>query len=83
MRTKKGIVSKKSGDKTVVVTVHRYEMHPKYHKRYRVSKKFHAHDEGNTVQVGDEVVILETRPLSRLKRWRVVTSEEFSSLQQS
>lgn len=83
MRTKKGTISKKSGDKTVVVTVHRYEMHPKYLKKYRVSKKFHAHDENNTAQVGDEVTILETRPLSRLKRWRIITPEEISSLQQS
>lgn len=69
MRSKKGEVVSKSGNKSIVVEVHAYKMHPKYKKRFRVSKKFHAHDEKNECKVGDEVTIFETRPLSRLKRW--------------
>jgi len=79
MRTKKGIVTSKSGDKSLVVTVHRYKMHPKYNKRYRVSKKFHVHDENNVAQVGDEVLIAESRPLSKTKRWKLVSENELSS----
>ena len=71
MRSKKGEVVSKSGNKSIVVEVHSYKVHPKYKKRFRVSKKFHAHDEGNKYKVGDEVTIFETRPLSRLKRWTV------------
>lgn len=58
-------------DKTIVVTVHTYKTHPKYKKRYRTSKKFYAHDAENKFQVGDDVTIYETRPMSRLKRWTV------------
>lgn len=69
MRSKKGEVVSKSGNKSIVVEVHAYKLHPKYKKRFRVSKKFHAHDEKNECKVGDEVTIFETRPLSKLKRW--------------
>lgn len=58
-------------DKTIVVTVHTYKTHPKYKKRYRTSKKFYAHDPENKFQIGDDVMIYETRPMSRLKRWTV------------
>ena len=71
MRSKKGTVTSKSGDKSIVVTVHTYKQHPKYKKRYRISKKFHAHDETNQFTVGDDVTIYETTPLSKLKRWTV------------
>lgn len=71
MRSKKGFVRSKSGDKSIVVQVDSYKTHPKYKKRYRVSKAFHAHDEENKYQVGDKVTIYETRPLSKLKRWTV------------
>ena len=71
MRTKTGTVVSSKQDKTVVVRVDRYVNHPKYHKRYRVSKKFYAHDEENTAHAGDLVVISETKPLSRLKRWKI------------
>ena len=74
MRLKKGVVVSDKMDKTIVVEVHSYKMHPKYKKRYRVTKKFYAHDEANSCHVGDEVTICEIRPLSRLKRWRVVAS---------
>jgi len=57
---------------TIVVTVHSYKTHPKYKKRFRVSKKFYAHDPEKKYKIGDEVVIYETRPLSKLKRWTVI-----------
>ena len=58
--------------KTVSVQVDRTVLHAKYQKRYTVSKKYLAHNEDETVQVGDKVIIEETRPMSALKRWRVV-----------
>jgi small subunit ribosomal protein S17 len=58
--------------KTVVVLVERLKEHPKYHKRYRVSKKYKAHDEKGEFKTGDVVVIEECRPLSADKRWKVV-----------
>jgi small subunit ribosomal protein S17 len=70
-RSKKGIVVSNKMDKTIVIQVHTYKMHPKYKKRYRTSKKFYAHDPQNTYKIGDEVTIYETRPLSKLKRWTV------------
>ena len=73
MRTKTGIVTSTKMDKTVVVTVDAYKTHPKYKKRYKVSAKFYAHDEANACQDGQMVEITESRPLSKLKRWTVVT----------
>lgn len=58
-------------DKTVVVAVERIMRHPLYGKTVKRTKKFHAHDENNECRVGDVVEIMETRPLSRTKRWRV------------
>jgi small subunit ribosomal protein S17 len=72
MRTKKGTVTSSKMDKTVVVTVHSYKAHPKYKKRFRVSKKFYAHDPENKCKEGQEVTIKESKPLSKLKRWIVV-----------
>lgn len=59
-------------DKTVVVRVERITEHPLYKKKIRRSVKFKAHDENNMCSVGDKVLIEETRPLSKTKRWRVV-----------
>lgn len=59
-------------NKTVVVRVITRVPHPKFKKIIKRSVKFHAHDEENTAQVGDRVSIMETRPLSKLKRWRLV-----------
>ena len=59
--------------KTVSVRVDRTVIHPKYGKRYAVSAKYLAHNESPEIQAGDKVVIEETRPLSALKRWRVVS----------
>jgi len=58
--------------KTVVVKIDRSKMHPKYKKRYVVSTKLKAHDEARAYHIGDVVIIEETKPLSRDKRWRVV-----------
>jgi len=67
-----GVVVSDKMDKTVVVRVTREFRHPVYGKRVKFSKKYMAHDENNRCQVGDVVKIMETRPLSRHKRWRVV-----------
>lgn len=74
MRTKKGIITSNKMDKTLVVTVTSYKMHPKYKKQYSVSKKFYAHcEDSSKFNIGDTVVIEESRPLSKLKKWVLVT----------
>ena len=65
----------KSGDKTIVVQVERRFRHPLYGKELREFRKFHAHDEENGAKVGDKVRIVECRPMSRMKRWRLVEIE--------
>jgi len=65
------IVSDKM-DKTVVVEVERFKQHPKYKKRYQVHRKYKAHDEKNEFKEGDEVIIKETKPISKDKRWKVI-----------
>ena len=72
MRTKKGLVTSDKMNKTIVVSVHTYNSHPNYKKRYRITKKVYAHDENNTYKQWDIVVIKETKPTSKLKRWEVV-----------
>jgi len=67
-----GKVVSASNEKTITVLVETYAMHPLYGKRVKVSKKFRAHDELNTAKVGDIVEIMETRPLSATKRYRLV-----------
>lgn len=71
-RTFKGVVVSDKADKTAVVKVDRIKTHPKYHKRYTVSKNYKAHDERNEYKIGDKVIIQECRPLSKDKRWRVM-----------
>ena len=71
-RILEGVVVSDKGDKTIVVKVDTIKAHPRYQKVVRRSAKFHAHDEGNTAKVGDVVRIVETRPLSALKHWRLV-----------
>jgi small subunit ribosomal protein S17 len=68
---RRGIVVSDKGDKTIVVKVDVIKSHPKYKKVIRSTVKFHAHDEANTAGVGDTVRIVETRPLSKQKRWRL------------
>jgi small subunit ribosomal protein S17 len=66
-----GVVVSDKTDKTVTVQVARRFAHPLYGKQVGKTKKYHAHDENNEFQVGDTVRIVETRPLSKTKRWRV------------
>ena len=71
MRTIKGIVTSDKMNKTIIVSVYSYKSHPKYKKKYRVTKKFYVHDEDNVCVIWDNVTIKESRPLSRLKRWEI------------
>jgi len=64
-----GVVSSDKADKTIVVTVHTRKTHPLYRKQYMVTSKFMAHDEKNAAKVGDKVIISETKPISRRKRF--------------
>ena len=71
-KVRKGVIVKKSGAKTVKVAVSYRERHPVYGKIVTRTKNYQAHDEADTAKVGDTVVIMETRPLSATKRWRIV-----------
>jgi small subunit ribosomal protein S17 len=68
---RRGVVVSSAMDKTIVVKVDTVKAHPKYKKVVRRSSKFHAHDEENAAKVGDLVRIVETRPLSKTKNWRL------------
>jgi len=68
-----GVVVSDAMNKTRVVRVERRVRHPVYGKEMTLFKKFYAHDEKNESRKGDEVIIVETRPLSRLKRWRLLS----------
>ena len=67
-----GVVSSNKMDKSIVVLVERKVKHPLYGKFVKKSTKFHAHDEKNECSIGDTVKIMETRPISKTKRWRLV-----------
>lgn len=71
-KTRQGVVVSASGNKTCVVSVEDRKRHPKYGKMITRTTKLHAHDEENHCGVGDTVLIMETRPLSKLKRWRLL-----------
>jgi len=71
-RVIRGVVVSDKMNKTVVVAATRLKEHPKYRKRYKVTKRYKAHDEKNEFKVGDAVVIRETKPISKDKRWVVV-----------
>ena len=73
-----GIICKATNKKTVVVEVERTFKHPIYKKYIKRSKKYHAHDETDTLRVGDKVMIDESRPISKLKTWKVVSNEKTS-----
>ena len=79
-RTLLGKVVSDRMDKTITVRVERVFQHPKYKKFIRRHKKYHAHDEEGTAHVGDEVEIRECRPISKIKRWRLVQVVRRSSL---
>lgn len=75
-KTKTGTVVSNKMQNTVVVTVERTMQHPRYGKVIKRAKKYYAHSDNGDLQVGDKVVITETRPLSKLKKWRVVEKVE-------
>ena len=72
MRKLEGIVVSDKMHKTCVVAVEHLRKHKRYVKYYKVTKRLQAHDEDNTYHVGDRVIVEETRPISRTKRWKVV-----------
>ena len=71
-KTRVGIVTSDKMDKTVVVTIKNRVRHPLYNKIVNDTVKYKAHDENNECRVGDKVLVMETRPLSKDKRWRIV-----------
>ncbi|MES2225139.1 MAG: 30S ribosomal protein S17 [Patescibacteria group bacterium] len=71
-KTLKGTVVSDKMDKTAVVAVTRFVKHSKYKKYFKITKKFKAHDENNAVKIGDKVAIVETRPISKDKRFAIV-----------
>jgi len=71
-KSRQGVVVSTAGDKTCVVKIEERKKHPLYGKMITQSKKLHAHDEENACGVGDTVVVMETRPLSKMKHWRLV-----------
>lgn len=71
-KLREGIVVSDKMDKTIVVAIETMTLHPIYKKRVKKTMKFKSHDENNVAQTGDKVRIMETRPLSRDKRWRLV-----------
>lgn len=73
IRTLQGVIVSDKMAKTVVVAVSRLVKHPKYKKYYKVTKRYKAHDEKGEYHTGDKVAIQETRPLSKEKRWRVLS----------
>jgi small subunit ribosomal protein S17 len=72
-KTLQGIVVSDKMQKTVVVEVESIKEHPKYKRRYKIHKKFKAHDESGEYHVGDKVVIEETAPISKDKNWKVIS----------
>ncbi len=75
-KVRQGVVVSDVNDKTIVVQIEERKPHPVYKKMMTSTKKFHAHDEKNEAGVGDTVQIMETRPLSRKKRWRLLNIVE-------
>ena len=75
-KQRKGVVVSNKMDKTIVVASKFKEKHPIYGKFVSKTKKYHAHDEKNECGIGDTVLIMETRPLSKTKRWRLVETVE-------
>lgn len=80
-RTITGVVTSDKGDKTIVIAVHTRKTHPIYKKQYTVTTKFMAHDENNDAHTGDKVIIIETRPLSARKRFKLQKIVETARIQ--
>jgi len=71
-RVLQGVVISDAMNKTITIQVERLQKHPKYHKYIRRHTKYHVHDEKNDAHIGDQVEISECRPMSKLKRWRLI-----------
>lgn len=71
-KVRQGVVVSDANDKTIVVQIEERKPHPIYKKMMTTTKKFHAHDENNEAAMGDTVRIMETRPMSKMKRWRLL-----------
>lgn len=80
-RTLTGVVTSDKADKTIVISVHTRKTHPIYKKQYTVTSKFIAHDEKNEAKQGDKVIIVETRPISRRKRFTLQQIVETARIQ--
>lgn len=76
----RGKVVSDKGDKTIVVQVDTVKLHPRYHKRYLVSKRYSVHDPKNEHRVGEAVKFEECRPLSKRKRWRVLNQVKINNV---
>ncbi len=75
VRKLKGVVVSDKMEKTIVVLVSTIKKHPKYKKQYKSSKKFQVHDQNNEFKIGDKVEFIAIRPISKLKRWKVVSKK--------
>lgn len=75
-----GVVVSNKMDKTIVVEIERVKTHPKYQKQFRIHKRYKVHDEKNEYKVGDKVLIYECRPISKAKRWRVISKQQNSKI---
>ncbi len=71
-KVRQGVVISNASDKTIVVQIKERKPHPVYKKMMTSTKKLHAHDENNEASIGDTVQVMETRPLSKMKRWRLL-----------
>lgn len=72
-RKLQGTIISDKMDKTRVVAITRFKKHPRYKKYYKITRKFKVHDEKNEYKTGDKVVIEETRPMSKEKRWKIIS----------
>jgi len=75
-KVRSGVVVSNKMNKTIVVSIERFVKHPMVGKTIRKSKKLYVHDEENKAKIGDKVVVMETRPLSKTKRWRLLEIKE-------
>ena len=71
-KVREGIVLENGMDKTIVVKVTRIAQHPRYKKYIKITKKYYAHDEKNIAKTGEKVKIIESKPMSKMKRWRLL-----------
>ena len=78
-RVLSGVVTSSNSNKTIIVNVTRRIKHKFYKKIIRLSKKYHAHDENNEFNIGDNVSIIESKPISKLKKWKVISNSKDKS----